>query len=293
MQGWLTKCAIDMNNILQIFIIGLLFTGLVNAEVADIKYPDVNPQVSFKSITDLPIKQPDNSVAYGNDPLQHGLVWLPKTTTHKPLTILIHGGCWLNAFGVDHVYPMATALSQAGHPVWALEYRRTGDAGGGWPGSFHDISLALSQLQLLSKVGVDTSRPVLMGHSAGGHLALLAASDFPEDYFSQVIGLAAITDISRYALGDNSCQQATSEFMGGLPHEQSSAYQAANLIGRKLPDNVTLMQGEADQIVPVIQSELYDTPRMLVKKAGHFDWIHPGSPAFKKLLDVINQKEKN
>ena len=78
-----------MNNILQLFIIGLLLTGLVNAEVADIKYPDVNPQVSFKSITDLPVIQPDNSVAYGDDSLQHGLLWLPKTTPHKPLIILI------------------------------------------------------------------------------------------------------------------------------------------------------------------------------------------------------------
>lgn len=281
-----------MNNILQMFFIGLLLTGLDNAKAADIKYPDVDPQVSFKSITELPVSQPDEIVAYGQDALQHGLVWLPKTKDPKNLVILIHGGCWLNAYGVDHIYPMATALSQAGHPVCALEYRRTGDVGGGWPGSFNDITLALSQLQLLSKVGVDTSRPVLMGHSAGGHLALLAASELPDNHFSFVIGLAAITDISRYALGDNSCQQATSRFMGGLPHEQSSVYQAANLIYRKLPNNVTLMQGEADQIVPVIQSELYDTPRMLVKKAGHFDWIHPGSPTFKKLLGVINQKEK-
>jgi len=288
-QGWLTKCAIDMNNILQMFFIGLLLTGLDNAKAADIKYPDVEPQVSFKSITELPVSQPDNSMAYGDDPLQHGLVWLSKTTTHKPLIILIHGGCWLNAFGVDHVYPMATALSQTGHPVWALEYRRTGDAGGGWPGSFDDIKQALQNGHLLSQYGIQTNQPILMGHSAGGHLALLAASDFPEDYFSQVIGLAAITDISRYALGDNSCQQATSVFMGGPPHEQSSAYQAANLIGRKLPDNVILMQGEADRIVPVIQSQLYDTPRMLVKQAGHFDWIHPGSPAFKTLLEVINK----
>ena len=277
-----------MNNILQLFIIGLLLTGLVNAEVADIKYPDVNPQVSFKSITDLPVIQPDNSVAYGDDSLQHGLLWLPKTTPHKPLIILIHGGCWLNAFGVDHINPMATALSQAGYPVWALEYRRTGDQGGGWPGSFHDITLALSQLQLLSKVGVNTSKPVLMGHSAGGHLALLAASEFPENHFTHVIGLAAITDISRYALGDNSCQQATQDFMGGLPKTRSTAYQTANLIYRKLPNNVTLMQGEADRIVPVLQSQLYDTPRVLIENAGHFDWIHPGAPAFQTLLQVLN-----
>ena len=278
-----------MNNILQLFIIGLLLTGLVNAEVADIKYPDVNPQVSFKSITDLPVIQPDNSVAYGDDSLQHGLLWLPKTTPHKPLIILIHGGCWLNAFGVDHINPMATALSQAGYPVWALEYRRTGDAGGGWPGSYNDIKHALENTHLLSQFDIQTNQPILMGHSAGGHLALLAASEFPENHFTHVIGLAAITDISRYALGDNSCQQATQGFMGGLPKTRSTAYQTANLIYRKLPNNVTLMQGEADRIVPVLQSQLYNTPRVLIENAGHFDWIHPGSPAFKVLLKTLVQ----
>ena len=76
--------------------------------------------------------------------------------------------------------------------------------------------------------------------------------------------------------------------MGGLPKTRSTAYQTANLIYRKLPNNVTLMQGEADRIVPVLQSALYDTPRILVKKAGHFDWIHPGAPAFQTLLQALN-----
>ena len=68
-------------------------------------------------------------------------------SANAPLVILIHGGCWLNSFDVNHSRPLATALSQAGFAVWSLEYRRTGDPGGGWPGTLEDIQLALTQLE--------------------------------------------------------------------------------------------------------------------------------------------------
>ncbi len=182
---------------------------------------------------------------------------------------------------------MATALSQAGYPVWSLEYRRTGDQGGGWPGSFNDIKSALQQLDQLHPYNINTNSVILMGHSAGGHLALLAASELPDLKLKQIIGLAAITDISRYALGQNSCQQATPKFMAGMPHEQPEAYHEANLIYRELPENVLLLQGDADSIVPILQADLFQVPNHIVVDAGHFDWIHPGSPAFQKLMQVL------
>jgi len=258
--------------------------------VQTIEYKNVPQQVSFDSVTELPFKPASEKIAYGTDELQYGLLWPSQIKTAKPLIVLVHGGCWLNAFGVDHSYPVATALSQAGFPVWSLEYRRTGDEGGGWPGSFEDIKLALNRVNLLQDFNINTEEIVLMGHSAGGHLALLAANELKDMKFNQVIGLAAITDVSRYALGDNSCQQATQQFMGGLPHEVSDAYHAANLIYHKLPATVRLLQGDADQIVPVIQSELYEVETQIVPDAGHFDWIHPGSPAFKQLLNILKDK---
>ena len=65
------------------------------------------------------------------------------TNTDAPLVILIHGGCWLNSFDVNHSRPLATALNHAGFAVLSLEYRRTGDPGGGWPSTLEDIQLAL------------------------------------------------------------------------------------------------------------------------------------------------------
>ena len=252
-------------------------------------YSLVESEVKFKAVMDLPTNQPDSKIAYGKNELQFGYLWLPEQKLHKNLIVLVHGGCWLNAFGVDHSFPMATALSQAGHPVWSLEYRRTGDVGGGWPGSYEDIKLALMSLSKLKANGVETNQPILMGHSAGGHLALLAASKLPSIKLKRIIGLAAITDISRYALGPNSCQQATTQFMAGLPHERAEDYHDASLIYRKPTNNMMLFYGGADQIVPEIQAQLYQVPKQLVTDAGHFDWIHPGSKAFQKLLKVLKQ----
>jgi acetyl esterase/lipase len=262
-------------------------SGLAQNQQPPIEYASVGPQVSFKSVTELAVIQPEQKIAYGSDPLQFGYLWQANREKHKPLIALIHGGCWLNAFGADHSFPMATALAQNGHPVWSLEYRRTGDDGGGWPGSFADIKLALGQLELLHKHRINTDEIILMGHSAGGHLALLAASELPHINIKQVIGLAAITDISRYALGENSCQQAAPQFMNGLPHERPDAYHQANLIYRQLPEATLLLQGDADKIVPIIQSKLHAIKVEIMNEAGHFDWIHPGSPAFKKLLAVL------
>ncbi len=260
---------------------------IVQGWAEPIEYKQVDPQVSFKSVTELAVKQPDKKIPYGNDTLQYGWLWQPKTDEKKSLIVLVHGGCWLNAFGVDHSYPMATALAQSGHPVWSLEYRRTGDEGGGWPGSFEDIKTALNNLDQLKDHGINTDDIILMGHSAGGHLALLAANELTNINFKRVIGLAAITDISRYALGENSCQTATPKFMNGFPNEQIEAYQQASLIYRTLPDNVLLLQGDADRIVPIIQAKLHNVKSTMVSGAGHFDWVHPGSPAFQYVLNLL------
>jgi len=271
----------------NITLLLLICSSIGWASQTNIQYPQVTSQVSYQSVTQLPFRKADARISYGSDQLQFGLLWYGRSNKPKPLVVLIHGGCWLNAFGVDHSQAMATALSQAGYPVWSLEYRRTGDPGGGWPGSLNDIILALNQLSLLHGHDIQTDQVVLLGHSAGGHLALLAANEMPAINWHKIIGLAAITDVSRYALGSNSCQQATAKFMAGLPHEQADAYQQANLLYRKLSNQVVLLHGDADQIVPELQSKLFATANEVLAGAGHFDWIHPGSPAFELLLNRL------
>ena len=157
-------------------------------------------------VLNLPVNAPDLRSAYGLDSLQFGELRLPEGKGLHPVVVIIHGGCWLNAYDLHLMAPMATALTQAGYATWNLEYRRVGDEGGGWPGTFLDIAAGLNHLkQLASAYDLDLSRIVVIGHSAGGHLALWLAGQhqLPGDSeiftrnlvpISGVVSLAGITD---------------------------------------------------------------------------------------------------
>lgn len=250
--------------------------------------------ISYSSVTELVAKLPDKKIAYGNDPLQYGLLWLPavqklmpKLMQKAPLIVFIHGGYWLNAYDIKHSYAATAALAQAGYAVWSLEYRRTGDKGGGWPGSFEDILGGINFVEQLKNYPVDLNKIVLAGHSAGGHLALLAGGKIPN--VSGVIGLAAISDFVRYSQGKNSCQSAVPKFIGGDYTDRTAAYEQANPRKQSLHVNSLLLQGDADHIVPVTQASESVIPHTIVTGAGHFDWIHPHSAGFQVFLVELNK----
>ncbi|WP_154224066.1 alpha/beta hydrolase family protein [Marinicella rhabdoformis] len=254
----------------------------------------VPPNVSFSSVTKLPFVEASHKISYGSDPLQYGLLWqAPSSQEKQPLIVLIHGGCWLNAFGVDHALPMASALAQSGFDVWALEYRRTGDEGGGWPGSFEDVQAGIKFVNQLPG-HINHKEVILVGHSAGGHLALLAKQKHDSGTQPEIIkaiGLAAITDLSSYAAGQNSCQTAGPQFMGGTAEEKPDAYQAADPKVHGPYQQTVLLQGQADVIVPESQAKLDGAVAIKLASSGHFDWIHPKSQAFDMLLKLLIEEK--
>lgn len=247
--------------------------------------------VNYSSVTELEFTHADKKLVYGdaNPDLQYGLLWLPKNlavSEKTPLIVFIHGGCWLNQYDIQHSFPLSSALAEAGYGVWSLEYRRTGDAGGGWPGSLDDIRQGLAFTANLESYPLDMDHIVIMGHSAGGHLALLAASGNPE--IKGVIGLAAITDIVAYSRGSNDCQTAAIDFMGGVYEAEPDAYAAANPASGPVHDNTILLYGDMDSIVPPEQAQLPGATSILSQGAGHFDWIHPQTAAYQLLLATLD-----
>ncbi len=240
--------------------------------------------VSFQSISELSQTPAHHRISYGSHPLQQGDLWVGNPD--QPLLLIIHGGCWLRAFGADHLAPMASDLHQQGYSVWTPGYRRTGEDGGGWPGTFQDIKAALNHVPQLPKT-VNTAQIILMGHSAGGHLALLASHEKPVQNVALTIGLAAITDLPTYAQGSNGCQKSAVGFMGGTPAELADAYQQADPQQKGTYQNTLLLQGAADTIVPSSQAQLPGAAVTLVPGAGHFDWIHPKTNAYQTLLAAL------
>lgn len=249
--------------------------------------------VSYKSVINLNVGTPEKVVSYGLAPQQFGELWLPPAESTYvrplPLVIFVHGGCWLNDYDVTHAHAVSDALANAGYAVWSIEYRRTGDQGGGWPGSYQDVLLGVKALRDLILPQVDQNAVAIVGHSAGGHLALLAATELELGINPKlVIGLAPIVDIARYARGMNSCQMATSKFMGGMPAERQAEYHAASLVGREYRFKSIALHGDRDQIVPLAQSMDHLHTRV-IKGAGHFDFIHPHTLGFKALLRVLGE----
>jgi acetyl esterase/lipase len=217
------------------------------------------------------------------------------------VVVLIHGGCWLADYDIAHIRPLASALAKNGFAVWALEYRRVGESGGGWPGTFGDIATGIDALAAYDEPLLDRERIVLAGHSAGGHLALWAAGrerlapDSPlytesSARFSGVLGLAAITDLAAYAGGDNSCEQVTARLMGGTPDEQPDRYAEASPVALGVTARTILLQGGADTIVGRTQAEALPGARtVMLDEAGHFDLIHPYTPAFGRIRALLEE----
>ena len=140
----------------------------------------------------------------------------------------------------------------------------------------------------LGEFPVDLYRIAIAGHSAGGHLAILAGGGFQN--VRAVIGLAAITDLKEYAGGNSSCQRVAPQLMGGTPAQFPGRYDQASpaVLGADVP--VVLLQGGADGIVPPAQAQAFAGAEVvLLEEAGHFDLIHTRTPAFPKLIEVLKE----
>lgn len=253
--------------------------------------------VSYTDVTRLSFVPPDTIVSYGENSLQRAEVWFanPIYGPRAPVVVLIHGGCWLNAYDIQHTYALSTALKNSGYAVWSLEYRRTGDVGGGWPGTFEDvlagINFLMSDFSKEISNRLDSEKISLVGHSAGGHLALLAGNHFrAAKELKSVIGLAAIVDLNQYAQGSNSCESATPRFMGGSTSEIPDLYKDANPALKAPHPKTYLLHGELDSIVSPAQSErLPGAIFKTIPKAGHFDMVHPETSSFQALLSVLGE----
>ena len=277
-----------MLNWLLVLSLSLLSVAANTAETL-IKFPAVEKNVAYSKVAGLSFTAANEKILYGEDTEQYALLWRTKQTQDnagKPLVILLHGGCWLSAYDIKHSYALSTGLAQAGFNVWSIEYRRSGDTGGGWPVSFDDVKAGILASSSFNKGEFQLSNSIVVGHSAGGHLALLAGGVITQ--LKGVVGLAAITDIEAYAKGGNSCQKVTKDFMQGMPTDKPIEYALANPSKQPLHANSIILHGKKDNIVPPFELSQLNRKVIMLDGVGHFDWIHPGSAAFSTLTQTLN-----
>lgn len=248
----------------------------------------------------------DHRIAYGKDEFQFGELRLPKTAGPHPVAIVIHGGCWMSQYGLGYMGHVSAALAEAGIATWNIEYRRIGNAGGGWPGSFEDAARAADYLrEIAGKYSLDLNRVTAVGHSAGGHLALLLAARqrFPKNsplYSANplplrgIVSLAGITDLRKTG---TACDREVIQFAGGEAKEKAPIYDQASPI-TLLPLSVKqkIIQGGADTIIPLAMATEYaeaakkkkdDVELIVLKDADHFQLVDPKSPAWSPVQEAV------
>lgn len=258
-----------------------------------------------RDVLSRPAPPPDRTARYGARPEQVADLRLPRGAADT-LVVLIHGGFWADEYDRTHLGPLADALARAGYAVVVPEYRRIGPSGGGWPGTFDDVATFCEALGVMTAAhGVRTRRTVLLGHSAGGHLALWAAarhrlpidsswrSSWLPDSVVALAGCSSLDLTDAWGLEDG----AAAALLGGGPDQVPARYALADPVALlPLGVPVTLLHGTEDVQVPVAMSREYadraeaagDSVK-LVELPGldHFDLIDPLSVAWPDLLAAL------
>jgi acetyl esterase/lipase len=257
----------------------------------------------------------DHRLPYGAGPLHFGDLWLPaslKPGARAPLVVFFHGGWWQAEYDLGYASFLCDALRREGMAVWSVEYRRVGDAGGGWPGTFQDAAAGFDFARTLAaQYPVDMERVVVAGHSAGGHLALWIAGrhHIPEGSpvfeprptiavhsavsLAGAVDLRLTCDLAGYFTFAHDKGMVVS-LMGGLPEQVPDRYRAGNP-GDLLPFNVAqmLVQGSDDDQIPAALPQRWadnarragDTAMVqMVRGADHFDVVDPSSKAWPAVL---------
>lgn len=254
--------------------------------------------VSSQDILSTKPPAADIRIGYGNDPNQFVDARLPAGKGPHPVVFFIHGGYWRARYDLGYGGHLCHALKKDGVATWNVEYRRVGQPGGGWPGTFEDIRAAFRALtagaQEISTMPLDLKRMCVAGHSAGGQLALCLAAHEPS--VTRVLSLAGVLDLHRgWEL--HLSNDAVAEFLGGPPSQVPEHYREASPAEQRMPQTIQkLIHGTADDSVPYEISQGYAERKakagesvelITLPKIGHFEIVDPGSDVWSRVREAF------
>lgn len=188
----------------------------------------------------------------------------PASKGPSPVVINIHGGGWNK--GVKESQTGFNTFFKAGFAVANIEYRLSGQATA--PAAVEDARCALIYLIKNAKqLNIDVNRIVVMGGSAGGHLALMAgllANDHRFDNncsgvdnikVAAIIDKYGITDVWDWAYGPNLTSKSATQWLGSKAKDETFAKSVSPIyyVAKNNPP-VFIVHGDADPTVPYQQS---------------------------------------
>jgi acetyl esterase/lipase len=273
------------------FFIVLILSSLTPLSAAEI--------MDSSALASFPNPPADHVIAYGEDKLQFGELRLPAGQGPHPVMVLIHGGCWLAEYDIAHIRKLAAAFATAGIATWTMEYRRLGNPGGGWPGTFDDVARGADFLATLAEpYDLDLHRVVVAGHSAGGHLAIWLANRPPQWSPglepTAVLALAPAADLV-YLHRHGVCREEVDKLMGGSPEQYPQRYQSGSGTARlplAIPQYIVIGEHDADW-TPAARRYIDsarqqgNAPHVIhANKSGHFEMIDPDSTTWPLVLQA-------
>jgi acetyl esterase/lipase len=253
--------------------------------------------LAAQSILERPPAPPGIHIAYGSDPLQFGELYLPeRTKSPHPVAIVIHGGYWRARYDLRHIGHFCVALAKSGIAAWCIEYRRIGNPGGGFPGTFDDVHAGAAHLKkIAAEHSLDLKRIAATGHSAGGHLVLWLAKQNAIG-LKGVVPLAPVSDLKKgweWRLSNS----VVGDLLGGSPTQVPDRYRISSP-AEMVPLGIRqrLIHGEKDDTVPIAMSRAYveaarkagdDCTLTEPPGAGHYELIDPESAAWASVRSAI------
>lgn len=244
-----------------------------------------------EDILSLPAPKADVRAAYGSDSNQFVDLRIAHGKGLHPSAICIHGGYWRAKYDLEYLGHLCAALTVQGITTANLEYRRVGNPGGGWPGTFADVRSAYQFVeQNAGRYGIDAKRVIVLGHSAGGQLALCLAA---HEAVRAAVSLAGVVDLQRaYAL--HLSNDAVMEFLGGTPKEVADHYREADPMRLAIGSRQYLLHGLKDQDVPPELSRNYseakakeDVRLTMIEGTTHFDLVDPRSGTWRDVERIV------
>lgn len=270
--------------------------------------------MSWADLLAMERAEPQAVHAYGELEQQVIDIWLPEGEGPHPVVLMVHGGCWQKAIANRTLMNyMAEALRQRGLAVWNIEYRGVDEAGGGYPGTFQDVSAAADALIASgADYNLDTSRIVGLGHSAGGHLVtwLAARENVPDGSvlaggeplpMRAVINSGGLADLEASApVTLETCLANIQDQLTGTSTDGREDVFADTSSARLQPSSVPQISvnGAMDHIAPpalgigytdVVSQDGGEAQFVEVQGAGHVELIAPGTEAFQVQAELIGR----
>ena len=241
--------------------------------------------------------------SYGSHPSQVGELFLPAGTGPHPVAVVVHGGYWRAQYDRSLMEGICIDLAAHGLAAWNLEYRRVG-AGGGWPATLEDVAQGIDLLAEL-EAPLDLARVSAVGHSAGGQLALWAASrpTLPPDapgagprvVVRAAVSQAGVLDLT-LAAGLMPSSSPTRALLGD-PVSNYERYVLASPRER-LPLGIPqlVLHGDRDDTVSMRIATSYSAAAhevgdpcelVVLSHTGHFEHVDPGEEAWHVARDWL------